>query len=201
LLPADPTRLRPGPRRRRRLPRVLSLGDIEAMLAAADGTEPLALRDRMILELLYGCGLRSQEVVGLRLEDVKAGQAQLIVHGKGAKTRVVPLGEEGAAAVRRYMERGRGRLLGERRREEPHLLVSKAGRPLLTSDIRRIVVKCCAMPTPRTCWRGAPIYGLFRSFWGMLPCPRHRCTPTSAERICDGSTTFIIHARERRLSA
>jgi integrase/recombinase XerD len=145
LLPADPTRLLPGPRRRRRLPRVLSLGDIEAMLAAADGTEPLALRDRMILELLYGCGLRSQEVVGLRLEDVKAGQAQLIVHGKGAKTRVVPLGEEGAAAVRRYMERGRGRLLGERRREEPHLLVSKAGRPLLTSDIRRIVVKYCGV--------------------------------------------------------
>jgi site-specific recombinase XerD len=140
-LPADPTRLLPGPRRRRRLPRVLSLREVEAMLAAADGTEPLALRDRMILELLYGCGLRSQEAVGLRLDDVKAGQAQLIVHGKGAKTRVVPLGEEAAAAVRRYTERGRRQLLGERRREELNLLVSRAGRPLLTSDIRRIVVK------------------------------------------------------------
>ena len=145
LLPADPTRMLPGPRRRRRLPRVLSLSDVEEMLAAADGTEPLGLRDRMILELLYGCGLRSQEVVGLRLEDVKAGQAQLIVHGKGAKTRVVPLGEEGAAAVRRFMERGRAQLLGERRRAEPHLLVSRTGRPLRTSDIRRIVVKYSAL--------------------------------------------------------
>ena len=140
-LPADPTRLLPGPRRRRRLPRVLSLREVEALLAAADGTEPLGLRDRLILELLYGCGLRSQEAVGLRLEDVKAGQAQLIVHGKGAKTRMVPLGDEAAAALRRYRERGRRQLLGERRRQEPDLLVSRAGRPLLTSDIRRIVVK------------------------------------------------------------
>ena len=96
VLAADPTRLLPGPRRRRRLPRVLSLSDVEALLAAADGTEPLALRDRMLLELLYGCGLRSQEAVGLRLTDVDAPQAQLVVHGKGGKMRVVPLGEEAA---------------------------------------------------------------------------------------------------------
>ncbi len=154
VLAADPARSLPGPRRRRRLPRVLSLIEVDTLVAATDGTDPLALRDRLILELLYGCGLRSMELVALRLGDVQAAQAQLIVHGKGGKMRVVPLGDEAVAALRRYLERGRGELerqappagqtmkaavLGTRR--EAALLLSRSGRPLLTSDIRRLVVK------------------------------------------------------------
>jgi site-specific recombinase XerD len=153
VLAVDPARSLPGPRRRRRLPRVLSVADVDALVAATEGTEPLALRDRVVLELLYGCGLRSMELVALRLGDVQAVQAQLIVHGKGGKMRIVPLGHEAAAALRRYLERGRGEL--ERaggisgpvadealagRREAP-LLLSRSGRTLLTSDIRRLVVK------------------------------------------------------------
>ena len=65
VLAADPARQLPGPRRRRRLPRVLTVRDVEALLGAADGTGPLALRDRLVFELLYGCGLRSQELVEL----------------------------------------------------------------------------------------------------------------------------------------
>ncbi len=149
VLAADPARSLPGPRRRRRLPRVLSLSDVDTLLAATEGTDPLALRDRLVLELLYGCGLRSMELVALRLADVQAAQAQLIVHGKGGKTRVVPLGDEAAAALRRYLERGRGELERQRGagpaaaeplREAP-LLLSKSGRGLLTSDVRRLVVK------------------------------------------------------------
>jgi site-specific recombinase XerD len=150
VLGADPTRLLPGPRRRRRLPRVLTEAEVEALLTAAGGTEPLALRDRAILELLYGCGLRSQEVVALELADLKPAQAQLIVHGKGGKMRVVPLGEEAAAAVRRYLERGRGLLAADRENdaraadsERRPLLLSRSGRALLTSDIRRLVVRYC----------------------------------------------------------
>jgi len=150
VLGADPTRLLPGPRRRRRLPRVLTESEVEALLGAAGGTEPLALRDRAILELLYGCGLRSQEVVALALADLKPAQAQLIVHGKGGKMRVVPVGEEAAAAVRRYLERGRGLLAADRENdaraaasERRPLLVSRSGRALLTSDIRRLVVRYC----------------------------------------------------------
>ena len=150
VLGADPTRLLPGPRRRRRLPRVLTEAEVEALLAAANGSGPLALRDRAILELLYGCGLRSQEVVALELGDLKAGQAQLIVHGKGGKMRIVPLGEEAASAVRRYLDRGRGSLVAARpsdagaATEEPKpLLLSHRGRALLTSDIRRLVVRYC----------------------------------------------------------
>ena len=155
VLAADPTRALPGPRRRRRLPRVLSVTDVDALLAAAGGTSPFELRDRLVLELLYGCGLRSQEVVGLTMADVKAGQAQLIVRGKGGKTRVVPVGEEAAAALRRYLERGRGALAtgpaaaaetpAPGRLGGSPLLLSRSGRPLLTSDIRRLVVKYCGL--------------------------------------------------------
>ena len=150
VLGADPTRLLPGPRRRRRLPHVLSQAEVEALLTAAGGTDPLALRDRAILELLYGCGLRSQEVVALALADLKPAQAQIIVHGKGGKMRVVPVGEEAAAAVRRYLERGRGLLAAGREdaaraaaAERRPLLLSRSGRALLTSDIRRLVVRYC----------------------------------------------------------
>ena len=150
VLGADPTRLLPGPRRRRRLPRVLTEAEVEALLGAASGTEPLALRDRAILELLYGCGLRSQEVVALALSDLKLAQAQLIVHGKGGRMRVVPIGEEAAAAVRRYLERGRGLLAADRENDaragasdRRPLLLSRSGRALLTSDIRRLVVRYC----------------------------------------------------------
>jgi integrase/recombinase XerD len=148
VLGADPTRLLPGPRRRRRLPRVLTVAEVDALLGAAGGTEPLALRDRAILELLYGCGLRSQEVVALALADLKPAQAQLIVHGKGGKMRVVPMGEEAAAAVRRYLERGRGLLCADlegdgRAAATDSLLLSRNGRALLTSDIRRLVVRYC----------------------------------------------------------
>ena len=173
VLAADPARSLPGPRRRRRLPRVLSVADVDTLVAATDGTDPLALRDRMILELLYGCGLRSMELVALRLGDVQAAQAQLIVRGKGGKMRMVPLGDEAAAALRRYLERGRGELeraglradraahddepagvsrragcvaggssaaKPETRREAP-LVLTRSGRALLTSDVRRLVVK------------------------------------------------------------
>jgi integrase/recombinase XerC len=152
VLPADPARGLPGPRRRRRLPRVLSLHEIEMLVAATEGTDPLSLRDRLILELLYGCGLRSMELVALRLGDVQAAQEQLVVRGKGRRMRMVPLGEEAAAALGRYLARGRSLLERRRaagpdsaaasgtRRDEP-LLLSRSGRALLTSDIRRLVVK------------------------------------------------------------
>jgi site-specific recombinase XerD len=152
VLAADPARSLPGPRRRRRLPRVLSVTDVDTLVAATEGTDPLALRDRLVLELLYGCGLRSMELVALRLGDVQAAQAQLIVRGKGGKMRIVPMGDEAAAALRRYVERGRGELERDgglsgpaaepvtTRREAP-LLLSRSGRTLLTSDIRRLVVK------------------------------------------------------------
>jgi integrase/recombinase XerD len=150
VLAADPARSLPGPRRRRRLPKVLSVAEVDTLMAATEGTGPLALRDRAILELLYGCGLRSMELVALQLGDVLAAEAQIVVHGKGGKMRLVPLGAEAAAALRRYLERGRGALEGGGRLVPPSaveplrgapLLLSRSGRPLRTSDVRRLVVR------------------------------------------------------------
>lgn len=145
VLAADLSHLLPGPRRARRLPRVLSLSEVEAMLAAADGTDALDRRDRALLELLYGCGLRSQEAVSLRLRDVDMPQRQLRVRGKGGRTRIVPFGEQTGAALRRYAEHGRPQLLaapsdGEQGGEAP-LLLTRNGHPLATSDVRRIVLR------------------------------------------------------------
>lgn len=149
-LQADPSRLLPGPRRHRRLPRILTVAEVDAVLTAAGDADPLSLRNRLLLELLYGCGLRSQEAIDLTLDDVQPAQEQIRVHGKGGKMRMVPMGAETAAALQRYLARGRGPLLSSEspapaqnsRRGSP-LLVSHNGRRLSTSDIRRLVVKYC----------------------------------------------------------
>ena len=147
VLGADPARLLPGPRRRRRLPRVLRIDEVAALFEVVDGTEPRPLRDRLIFELLYGCGVRSQELVDLELGDLRLGEQEMRVRGKGGKTRIVPIGDEAAAAAQRYLERGRGLLAGPSSPAGPHgsLLLSRSGRPLLTSDIRRMVVKYCRL--------------------------------------------------------
>jgi site-specific recombinase XerD len=143
VMSADPAQYLPGPRRSRRLPHSLRPGEVDAMCEAVVASGPLALRDRVVLELLYGCGLRSQELVDLRRDDVHVARAELLVHGKGGKMRVVPVGDEAAAALERYLASGRGALGRGGRTAPPQgaLLLSKTGRPLLTSDIRRIVGK------------------------------------------------------------
>ena len=143
----------PGPRRRRRLPRSLRVDEVEKLIQACRGHEPLELRDRLILELLYGSGLRSQELVGLKLGELRLASEELVLHGKGGKMRVVPLGEEAALAARRYLERGRPALLGGRPADNTAaarpaaasspLLLSKSGRPLHTSDLRRLLLRYC----------------------------------------------------------
>lgn len=149
-LQADPSRLLLGPRRRRRLPRVLTVAEVERVLSAAGGADPLVLRDRLLLELLYGCGLRSQEAVDLTLDDMETDQDQIRVRGKGGRTRMVPAGEETMAALARYLARGRGMFQAEPSSAPPGkggrgapLLLSHNGRRLSTSDIRRRIVKYC----------------------------------------------------------
>ena len=143
VLAADPAQYLPGPRRRRRLPHALRPADVDAVCDAVRGSDALALRDRLVFELLYGCGLRSQELVDLGCDDVRALRGELLVRGKGGKTRMVPLGDEAAAALERYLATGRGAL--ERRGGAPPpataLLLTRGGRPLHTSDVRRIVAK------------------------------------------------------------
>ena len=96
--------------------------------------EPLELRDRALFELAYACGLRAEELVSLDLESLDFDSESVRVEGKGGKTRIVPVGEHALRALERYLAAGRPALYG---REERALLLSKSGRRLSTSDVRR----------------------------------------------------------------
>jgi integrase/recombinase XerD len=95
------------PRAGRALPKALSVPDTERLLSAPVGDEPLALRDRAILELLYGAGLRISELTALDLDDLDAVERLVRVRGKGDKERIVPYGEVAALALDRWTVQGR----------------------------------------------------------------------------------------------
>ena len=112
-LPSDPLRLAGTPKTPRTLPRFLSVGEVEALIAAPDLNTPAGLRDRAILEVLYGSGLRVSELVTLRLQSIDWENAFLRVHGKGDRERAALLGEQALAALEDYVRQGRTQLAGE----------------------------------------------------------------------------------------
>jgi integrase/recombinase XerD len=114
----DPTAELRGPRKTQRLPMVLSREEVAALLEEPKGTDPLALRDRALLEVMYACGLRASEAIGLELEDVDEEDGVLRARGKGSKERLVPIGRRAVAALRAYRERGRPVLVGRSSVEE-----------------------------------------------------------------------------------
>jgi integrase/recombinase XerD len=115
------------PRRTRRLPRTLSAGEAERLVEAARGTRPRDLRDRALVELLYGAGLRVSEAVGLDKTGVDLEQRLVRCIGKGNKERIVPIGRQAVEALRRYLSRGRPYL---DRRHRPELFLNAQGGPL-----------------------------------------------------------------------
>jgi site-specific recombinase XerD len=125
-----------APRRGRRLPDAPKLPEVEAVLAGLETEGALGLRNRALVELVYSAGLRSAEAVGLDLGDVDFEQELVHVRGKGGKERVVPLGEEAAHRLARYLRDGRGELA---RGAENALFLSARGRRLDTSTLRRLV--------------------------------------------------------------
>ena len=107
----DPTVLLEAVRHEKPLPRSLSEAEVERLLAAPDLATPAGLRDAAMLELLYACGLRVSELVGLPLSAVFLQEAVLRVRGKGDKVRLVPMGEQAAEMVERYCREARPQLL------------------------------------------------------------------------------------------
>jgi integrase/recombinase XerC len=134
-----PSRLPDGslaPRRRRRLPQTPKADELDGLLESFSGDEPLALRNRALVELVYSAGLRSREAIDLDLGDVDFDQEAVHVRGKGGKERVVPLGEEAAHHLAAYLRDGRPELV---RGAENALFVSVRGRRLDTSTLRRLL--------------------------------------------------------------
>jgi len=111
---ADPTLKLDPPKRTPRFPRSLSEADVEALLGAPDAETPRGLRDRAMLEVLYASGLRVSELVGLKPFEVNLDAGVVRVLGKGAKERLVPLGEEAVAWVQKYLAEARPALLKKR---------------------------------------------------------------------------------------
>jgi integrase/recombinase XerD len=112
LIEHDPTAELRGPRKPQRLPRVLSRAEVAKLLEQPRGAEALALRDRALLELMYACGLRASEAVGLELSDLDLEEGLLRARGKGSKERIVPIGRQALAALGVYFRSGRPELLG-----------------------------------------------------------------------------------------
>jgi integrase/recombinase XerD len=107
LIEHDPAAELHGPRKTQRLPRVLTRQEVARLLREPKGSEPLALRDRALLEVMYACGLRVSEVTGLQVTDVDLQEGMLRARGKGSKERLVPVGRHASTALGAYLQRGR----------------------------------------------------------------------------------------------
>jgi integrase/recombinase XerD len=137
LVDEDPTAALSAPRRSKKLPQVLNYAEVQRLLAAPRGDGPRVLRDRALLELMYACGLRASETIGIELSDLDLRRGFLRARGKGQKERIVPFGRQAVAAVNAYLRAGRRELVGER--PEAKLFVNFRGGPLTRQGLYKIV--------------------------------------------------------------
>jgi len=132
---SNPADLLGSPKQPQRLPRTLNAADVGALLDAIPTSTPLEIRDRSLFELAYSSGLRAEELVSVDVDSLDFDGEQIRVEGKGGKTRFVPVGEPAMRSIARYLERARPAL--DTDGGDPALFLSKSGRRLSTSDVRR----------------------------------------------------------------
>ena len=143
---ADPTLKLDAPKRSPRFPKSLSEEDVESLLGQPDASTPLGLRDRAMLEVLYASGLRVSELVRLKLAEVSYDMGVVRVFGKGAKERLVPLGEEALAWLSRYSREGRPAIL--RKRASDYVFVTGRGAPMTRQAFWHLIKKRAASAIP-----------------------------------------------------
>ena len=129
------------PRVWRTLPRTLTRDEAGALVEAPSGEDPRSLRDRAILEVLYGAGLRVSEVCGLTFDQLALDVGYVRTLGKGSKERVVPLGDRARDALGAYLERGRPLLA--RGRRSPYVFLNRSGKRLSRQSVWKIVKAWC----------------------------------------------------------
>jgi len=112
LAPGDPTSTLVTPRKGRKLPDILSISQVVRLIESINGSKPLDLRDRAILEVLYGCGCRVSELCGIDVTDLDMGEGMVLLRGKGNKQRIVPVGEPAQISIESYFDSGRSVLCG-----------------------------------------------------------------------------------------
>ena len=145
---SNPAELLESPKLPRHLPDVLTVEEVDRLIASAVGDEPWQLRDQAMLETVYSCGLRVSELVGLRRRDVLFDEELVRVRGKGDKERIVPIGERAIAALKDYVYHGREQIRGKNKDGKPRPLPTQAkdvlflnqhGRPLTPSGFWTIL--------------------------------------------------------------
>jgi len=137
LIEADPTADVRPPRKGKTLPKVLGLAEVKMLLESVSGSEPADLRDRGILEVMYGCGLRASETIGLEVGTVDLRRGFLRAYGKGSKERIVPLGRQAAVAVQRYLRSGRPALAAGS--DERALFLNQRGGALTRQGLYKVI--------------------------------------------------------------
>jgi integrase/recombinase XerD len=137
LVAEDPTVHLRAPRQDRKLPEVLSREEVAKLLEQPAGSEPAALRDRALLEIMYACGLRASEATALEVADADLETGILRARGKGSKERLVPIGTTAGAALAAYLRRGRPKLAGDRL--EQRLFLNHRGGGLTRQGLYKIV--------------------------------------------------------------
>lgn len=135
----NPARLLETPRLSRRLPNVLSMAEVERLLAQPDPSTPMGKRDCAMLELLYATGLRVSELVGLKVLSINLEAGHVRTFGKGSKERLVPIGGKAIQAVREYLSNGRFQIL--KGANLPYLFLNFRGRPLTRQGFWKIIKK------------------------------------------------------------
>jgi len=138
LATTDPSKSLAGPRLESNLPRTLTVEEVERLLAVPKAT-PTGLRDRALLETIYGSGLRASEALSLRLQDLDLDVGFVRVLGKGNKERVVPLGRKALQAIGRYTERGRPQLGVPGNLKSPELFLNSRGRSLSRQALHQMI--------------------------------------------------------------
>jgi integrase/recombinase XerD len=136
-LDADPTAAIDGPKLARPLPVVMTVADVDRVLAAPDRSEPRGLRDAAMIETMYSTGLRVSELVSLRLDEVDLRAGFLRTTGKGRKQRLVPMGETATALVERYLTEARPTFI--KRGAPTALFLTRLGRPMTRQGFAKLL--------------------------------------------------------------
>jgi integrase/recombinase XerC len=176
----NPAKLVATPKLPKKLPRVPT---IEEMNSVLDGAMPEVAafpeRDRLLLELLYGCGIRNSELIGINVDDIRVSAEAILIRGKGKKERYVPFGGSAASALRAYLPE-RMKLLAGTNKTSPALLLNQRGGRLTVRSVGRIVKRIgsprgcrrmcipirCDMHSALTCWRKVRTCGRSRNCSG-----------------------------------
>ena len=138
LVPSDPGELMDSPKKAKALPHILSEEEVFRMLDEVAGEDPRSLRDRAMLEVMYGCGLRVSELCDLTRDDLVGDGELLRILGKGAKERIVPIGHAAGRALARYLE-GARESFARGNLAETHVFLSRLGRPMTRQAVFKIV--------------------------------------------------------------